>query len=211
VKDTGTGISDTSSIWLPFRQEDASITRLRGGTGLGLAICRKLTELMGGTIEVESSPSEGSEFTVRLPFEIGQPDLGVESKVDDHISPLSILAVEDNRVNQIVVSRILEKLGHRVTVVDEGEQAVKLCQNNAYDLVLMDLHLPGLSGLQATKQIRNLDILQPVIVALTADATADRRASCVAAGMNDFLTKPIRAEELIEIIRRIANGQSGTS
>ncbi|MDB6127185.1 MAG: luxQ 2 [Verrucomicrobia bacterium] len=202
VADTGIGLdfSMRQKIFQVFTQGDSSMSRRFGGTGLGLAISQRLVQRMNGVIVVESQPGEGSTFSFEITQPIG-PDLlspraGTPTTV---LRPLSgrILIVEDDRVNQHVIRLIVEKLGLQCTVVDNGESAVELAARKLWDIVLMDCQMPGMDGYEATQKIRSrLNGHRLPIIALTANAMAEDRAACTAAGMDDFLAKPVRREEL---------------
>jgi signal transduction histidine kinase/ActR/RegA family two-component response regulator len=227
VSDTGIGI-DTSKVdelFHPFIQLESSTSRRFGGTGLGLAISKQLVELMGGEIGVRSNPQEkngrGAEFWFTTVFgkaptqtqggNLPASDKAMSSAVEasrpvPHVGDSHILLVEDNAVNQLVGVTMLKKLGHRVDVAANGEEALDALQKNLYDLVFMDIQMPGIDGHQATVTIRNpnspvLDHLVPVI-AMTASVLPEDRAACVRSGMNDFIAKPIRVAELTALLAR---------
>jgi signal transduction histidine kinase/DNA-binding NarL/FixJ family response regulator len=210
VKDTGIGMTPEQSkkLFKPFQQADSSITRRFGGTGLGLSLSKCLAEKLGGTIEVRSEPGKGSQFilststgslqNVQFAHSLKQIPSAVEfeAKTADTI-PLSghILLAEDNKTNQQLLSLFLRKMGAEVSVADNGESAVKLAQQNHYDLIYMDMQMPVLSGVDAVKMLRKQGYEQP-IVALTANATSEDKMKCITAGCNDFLTKPVPREKL---------------
>ena len=208
VSDTGIGIPPEicERLFDPFVQADASTARLYGGSGLGLSICHRLTDLMGGSIGVTSTPGSGSTFTVVLPLATvdaaaraastadAQPGVAGEADV-----PGLILVVEDNPVNQAVVEMQLERLGHEVVVANGGQAALdELTTGKPYDVVLMDCQMPGMDGFTATGHIREIDGTMATIpvVAMTANALREDREACLAAGMNDYLAKPVRADDL---------------
>ena len=196
VHDSGVGIpyDQQEAVFEPFHQADSSATRRHGGAGLGLAIARQLVALMGGMLWVESDPGEGSTFyfTARLAF---------APKVH-HAEPeiLDILLVEDNPVNQRVAEALLRKQHHRVVVAHNGVEAVDAFGAATFDLILMDLQMPEMDGLEATRQIRAIEAatghLRTRIVAMTAANQAGDRERCADAGMDDFLPKPIDARQL---------------
>ena len=205
VKDTGIGMKPdvVAKLFQPFQQADASTARRFGGTGLGLAICRRLCKMMGGQISVSSTEGVGSTFRFWLPAPVVNP---TKADVPNDVPlerPLNVLVAEDNRVNQLVVRRLLEKLGAQTTVVEDGEQAIESVRATTFDLVLMDRHMPKLDGLEATRQIRRLAgyRAQTPVVALTASVMADDQRECLAAGMNAFLPKPIEPKMLEHVLR----------
>lgn len=210
VRDTGIGIAkeNQSSVFQAFTQADGSITRRFGGTGLGLSISYRLVELMGGMMGVISDPGMGSEFFFLLPIELPRTPAASPALVMPRAVEVprawNILLAEDNPINQKLVVTLLAREGHRVTVVDNGEDAVRALVHARFDLVLMDLQMPGLSGLEAARQIRAEELERQSaripIIALTANAFAQDREDCLAAGMDDHVAKPIRREELIAAI-----------
>jgi CheY-like chemotaxis protein len=211
VRDTGVGIpqSARSRLFHPFTQADGSTTRKYGGTGLGLAICKQLVEMMGGDIGVESEPGMGStfRFTIRLKraavFDPASGDY-LAAKASGTAMPARILVVEDNAVNQMVISRIVEKLGHTAQVAANGCEALDALQRTGFDLVLMDCQMPVMDGYTATRQIREREgnTHRTPVVALTAGAFSEDRQRCLAAGMDDYLSKPVHVGELRVIIER---------
>ena len=208
VVDTGIGIKPDvlRTLFRPFKQADASTARRFGGTGLGLAICKRLCELMGGDIGASSVEGEGSTFTFTLPADPAAAPDASDSEDIGPLPPLAVLVAEDNRVNQLVVRRMLEKLGVHATFVEDGEQAVESVTRTSFDLVLMDRHMPGVDGLEATRRIRRLptERAQTPVVALTASVMADDRTECLEAGMNAFIPKPIEPKLLERTLRRHA-------
>ncbi len=205
VTDTGIGIprEKLTTIFQEFGQADESTTRRFGGTGLGLSISSKLVRKMGGDIEVVSQPDAGSRFLFTLNLPVASPPEEEESDVNEagELLDLKVLLAEDNRVNQRVVTTMLERLGCKVLVASNGSEAVKQATENTVDLVLMDVQMPEMSGLEATQALRERGVTLP-IVALTANAMASDRDICLSAGMDDFLTKPIRFDVLREALGR---------
>lgn len=202
IADTGIGISEEALIDLfkPFNQGDSSITRRFGGSGLGLAISKRLVEMMSGTISVQSVLGSGSKFVVKLPLrpisEVIEQSTAHDSLDNQNIA-LNILVAEDSKPNQMIAKLMLEKLGHKVTIVDNGQQALSLLtiDNVIFDLILMDVSMPVLDGLAATKAIRAAGIKIP-IMALTAHAISTNRSSIIDSGMDGILSKPIRSQQL---------------
>ncbi|WP_137133240.1 ATP-binding protein [Rhizobium sp. FKY42] len=208
VKDSGIGISpdEIPNLFQPFVQVDATIKRRFGGSGLGLAIVRRLVETMKGTITVQSAPGEGSAFLVSLPLLPVAPELTVVNAagVDETIEKprLNILIVEDNPVNQAVASGLLTAAGHRCEVVDGGLSALERIQQHSFNVVLMDLQMPGMDGFEATRRIRALggEIGALPIIALTANAMRDDIERSLAAGMDGHLSKPIDIDGLLRLL-----------
>ncbi|HET8729682.1 MAG TPA: PAS domain S-box protein [Moraxellaceae bacterium] len=209
VSDTGIGIPPEvrERLFQPFMQADASTTRRFGGTGLGLAIARRLAEAMGGAINFESTPGKGSVFRVELPFALlASAD---EPLVRDDIEPARrtryeghILVAEDNAVSQLLVAEMLKRLGCRVDVVANGEDAVRAAAAHDYDLVFMDFHMPVMDGHEATRAIRRQEksSRHVPIIAMTAAALQGDIERCIQAGMDGFMSKPIRLKELTRIV-----------
>jgi CheY-like chemotaxis protein len=214
VEDSGVGIrpGQIERLFAPFSQADASTTREYGGTGLGLAIVKQLVELMGGTIEVESEPGKGTRFHFSIRAVVRReaslpPPPPADPEVDTSMSkrfPLRILVAEDNIVNQRVLQMWLQRLGYTSDVVKDGLEAVAAVQSGSYDLVLMDVQMPNLDGLGATRAIREAmpEGKRPTIVAITAAASTEERAACMAAGMDGFLTKPFDEAPLAAVLKR---------
>ncbi len=216
VDDTGIGISaeDQQRLFSDYAQADPSITRRFGGTGLGLAICRRITEAMGGEIGVESAEGEGSTFWVRLSLprsEAEAPKPAAAASLPPTLSetPGRVLVVEDNAVNQKVLLGVLERDGHQVTIARSGTEAVERAATGAYDLILMDVRLPGIDGLEATHRIRAMEgpVAQVPIIAMTARALAGDVEACLGAGMNAYLPKPV---DLSALRRTIAAALAGS-
>jgi CheY-like chemotaxis protein len=213
VRDTGIGIPEdrTDRLFQSFSQVDASTNRRYGGTGLGLAICKRLVEMMGGEIRVESRAGEGTtfEFTFSAGIAASAEPAAVAAG-SENPRGLKILVAEDNKVNQIVTVRMLQKMGYQVDLACDGASAISRVEANPYDIVLMDLNMPGIDGLEAAKRIRLMPTAQSSvpIVALTASATDEDRSRCLAAGMNDYLSKPIEIHALRRALDRWGNGSA---
>ena len=214
VTDTGIGISKTAraQLFTPFNQLDASISRHYGGTGLGLAICKQLLESLEGTIDVESTPGRGSVFRFAFPVCIASgEELSPPVDVDDgapesDLPTLSVLLVEDNPVNRQIAEAFLARLNQRVRSATSGLQALDEMRRGDFDLVLMDVQMPEMDGISATRAIRLLGsaAAEVPIVAMTANASDEDRAACLDAGMNAVETKPMTMKGLSAIIRRFA-------
>jgi PAS domain S-box-containing protein len=212
VTDTGRGIRDVEGIWERFRQEDASIARSYGGTGLGLSICRALTELLGGTIAVESELGRGTTFTVTVPVDEHDRTSAIQEQrggADDGPVPtLSILVAEDNPVNRRVAAGMLDRLGQSAEFAVDGRDAVERATHDDFDLVLMDIHMPELDGIEAARQIiKQLGARAPRIVALSADVLETNHRDCTSAGFDGFLSKPFRLNELEAVLRETARAR----
>jgi PAS domain S-box-containing protein len=209
IRDTGIGIPSEKleKIFEPFIQVDSSLTRRYGGTGLGLAICRELVGLMGGVIRAESEVGRGSVFSFTLPLRPAVSAVTAvepEKVMEETGRPGRILLAEDDPTIRDLVNLILRQLGWEVTVVENGRQAVARWQDGGIDLVLMDIQMPEMDGIEATRLIRQLEGEQgrrTCIFALTAHARPENRQECLAAGMDGVLTKPFRIEDLDSLIR----------
>jgi PAS domain S-box-containing protein len=216
IRDTGIGIEPArlGELFREFSQLDSSITRRYGGTGLGLAISRRLVERMGGTIAVESTPDQGSAFRVVLPFEAGVGAHVARAAAAEAAEAaetlrgrpggVRVLLAEDNETNRLVALSMLETVGIRADVANNGIEALESVRAGAYDVVLMDIHMPEMDGLAAARAIRALPGAagRVPIVALTANAFQSHADECRAAGMNDFLSKPYRKAALLDAIVR---------
>ncbi|MEH6460282.1 ATP-binding protein [Chitinimonas sp. JJ19] len=209
VEDSGIGMTPEQQALLfqSFQQADATTTRKYGGTGLGLAIAKELATLMGGEVGVRSQPGQGSTFWFTAVLGVAAPKAakpGTPIALD--FSPIKgrrVLLVEDNEINQEITVHLLERTGVIVTVVEHGEAAIEQLGKAEYDLVLMDMQMPVMDGYTATRLVRRLPGMDRLpIVALTANATHDDRSACLAAGVNDHLTKPIEPQELFEMLLR---------
>jgi len=211
VSDTGIGMDEATQAQLfnRFVQGDSTRSRRHGGTGLGLEISRNLARLMRGDITVRSKPGEGSCFTFHLPLQVPPPaaaPLAAAKAAAPASRPLQVLVAEDHPVNRQYMAALLENLGHGAHFTTNGEEAVEALRRRRFDVVLMDLHMPVLDGVGATRAIRALPDAERStvpIVALTADAFAETRDRCLVAGMNDFLTKPVNLERLAASLRRL--------
>jgi len=217
VRDTGIGIAPEAigRIFNPFEQADGSTTRKYGGTGLGLPICQRLVRLMGGEIQVVSTPGAGSEFTFTVRLQRAEPlhaptveahndGVEAEKRLKTEFGKSRILVAEDDWVNQEVALELLrETLGFAVDIAPDGAQALEMALQHRYDLILMDMQMPELDGLGATQAIREIpDYADVPIIAMTANAFAEDRARCMDAGMNDFIAKPVDPDNLFMIMLR---------
>ena len=209
IRDTGIGMAPdvVANLFSPFYQGDTSTTRKFGGTGLGLSICKRLVELMGGEISVRSTPGLGSTFHFTLPF----ASAGSQGKslplaaTKNTLNPgLNILLVEDNLTNQKVAGALLKKLGCKVTIAVDGEKALGQLASTPFDIVLMDCQMPVMDGFEATRRLRQGEAGQTAaqlpVIAMTANAMQGDREQCLAAGMNDYLAKPVSQSDLIAVL-----------
>jgi signal transduction histidine kinase/CheY-like chemotaxis protein len=233
VSDTGIGIPSAKqgAIFEAFAQADGSTTRTHGGTGLGLAIASELVEKMRGKLGMESTIGKGTTFHFAVPFELGR---GIESlplSVVDNVSPvlevlslgsdeaagaglgLDILLAEDNEINRAVIIGVLSKRGHSLIHATNGREALELATTGAFDLILMDVQMPEMDGLEATRRIRQMEKAsrrpRTPIVAMTAYAMTGDRAQCLDAGMDDYLSKPIEKADLLGMVQRVSSGFFG--
>jgi CheY-like chemotaxis protein len=209
IRDTGEGIAekDFQRIFEPFTQADGSYNRRHQGTGLGLAIVRRLVNLMGGGIDVESDPGAGTTVYLRMDLEpLERQTRAPQEKAAEKLPPLRILVAEDNLVNRMTAVRMLEKLGLEALEAEDGEQALKVLAEKKPDLILMDIQMPKMDGIEATRAIRRGGVpgtpSDIPIVALTAHAMAGDREKFLEAGMDDYLSKPVDMDTLAEVIRR---------
>jgi CheY-like chemotaxis protein len=218
VSDTGVGIpkDKLSLLFGNFQQLDPSNTRKFGGTGLGLAISKRLVNLMNGSIDVVSTEGVGSTF--RFSVEFKKTDArslpaahtvrhhDKQFKIPSLTEPVRILLVEDNLINQYVSKKILEKTGVMVDIVSDGVEAIRALEQNTYKLVFMDVHMPEMDGIEATRLIRSLTSTalntSIPIIAMTASAMNSDREECLNAGMNDFVSKPFTIDAIIDVIER---------
>jgi len=214
VADTGIGMTDAAvkKLFKPFVQADASTTRRYGGTGLGLAISHKLIKLMGGTIDVRSTPGEGSVFTVSLTTQRAEIQSFPEAQCDPleavDVAALRVLVAEDNEINQKIVRAMLASMGLEPVVVDNGVAAVDQVMRRPFDVILMDVQMPMMDGVAATAAIRalNSDVSQTPIIALTANAMAGDRERFLSSGFDDYISKPIDPALLSRALAKAAAG-----
>jgi len=217
VRDTGIGIPPEAlaQLFRPFAQADASMSRRFGGTGLGLSICKSLVEMMGGRTWAESEVGRGSafHFTVRLPL---AKELPAEFESPTVLAvgacrPLRILLAEDNPANQKLVTYILRDRGHTVEIAGNGQEALWLTEQNHYDVILMDVQMPDMDGIEATAVIRQRETGggRMPIIAVTAHAMKDDRDRCLAAGMDGYLSKPVNAAALVGLVESLAGKGNG--
>ncbi|OQP63073.1 hypothetical protein A3860_03620 [Niastella vici] len=208
ISDTGKGMDEgyLKNLFNKFSQEDDSIARSYGGTGLGMSIVKQLVELMNGSITVKSKKGEGTQVNIQLSFETGQEsDLPKKdnSHVEAHIlADKKILLVEDNEMNRVVAETILKQYGATMTEAVNGVEAVDAIRARQYDIVLMDIQMPVMDGLEATRVIRKEIQSNIPIIALTANAVKGEMEKCIQAGMNDYLSKPFDEEDLIRLIAK---------
>lgn len=212
VKDSGIGIAKEKqeAIFKPFVQADLETTKKYGGTGLGLAICMRIVEMMGGVIKLESEIGQGSTFSFMLTLPIASIEASSSvpssQKSDTPLPSKTILVAEDNTTNQMLIQILLEKLGMKCILANDGEEAVHAYQNHAVDMILMDGHMPKLDGIGATKAILALQADKGLpkipIVALTASAIKGDKEHFLSMGMDDYLSKPINLEALKSIMQK---------
>jgi Signal transduction histidine kinase len=211
VRDTGIGISPDkqANIFQPFQQADSSITRRYGGTGLGLTISSQLITMMGGRLRLASDTGEGSIFYFNVPFTVAtQPPPSAkptQQPLQRTERPLNILLAEDNAINRMLAVRLLNKAGHHVKVAENGQEALHAWEQTRPDVILMDVQMPIMDGLEATTRIRsqeqNQQLTHTPIIALTANAMNSDREQCLAAGMDNFLSKPFNVQDLLEVLK----------
>ena len=208
VEDAGIGISEEQQkrIFKPFTQAENHTARHYGGTGLGLSICKRLTDIMEGELSVHSQLGHGAAFRVKLPLQ------AIRDTPPDPINELQyypetpqqkalrILVVEDNAINQLVATKILEKIGYQSDLAYNGEEAIQKCWEKKYDIVFMDIYMPVMGGIEATKEILTQEH-KPTIIAITASVDGKIKAECLNAGMKDFITKPFQ----IDVIQNTIN------
>jgi len=209
VTDTGIGLSASQQklIFEPFRQADGSVTRKYGGTGLGLAICSSLVEMMGGTISVTSTPGAGSTFSFTIRCARSRTQAADQSGAiwtprGRHAGTTRVLLAEDNPVNQLLMVRLLERRGYQVVVAGNGRAALAAANQQSFDVILMDVQMPELDGLEATRMLRASGNTLPII-AMTAHAMQGDRDRCLEAGMSAYISKPIRSDEVFRVIDQV--------
>ena len=213
VTDSGIGIPEDKLelIFTPFVQAESFTTRKYGGTGLGLSIVKRLVDLLGGRLWVESKPGQGTSFHFVFDLALAEKPVPTTTGIHLHKSPVAgeqqhILLVEDTPVNQQVAKRLLNKWNFAVTIAENGQRAVELYQAQSFDLVLMDIQMPIMNGLEATRHIRDheqrLGLPRTPIIALTANAMQADNDACRSSGMDDFIAKPFRADDMLAVIQR---------
>ncbi|MEI6219635.1 MAG: response regulator, partial [bacterium] len=213
VSDSGIGISDEAreKIFKPFEQEDGSTTRRYGGTGLGLTITHRLIEIMGGEILVESRQGIGSCFKVTLPFTIVH-NTNLEEMVLKQTTyswegvPLRILYVEDDQINMLFGTSLLNKLGHEVTVAENGRECLDVLKEGTFDIILMDVQMPVMNGEEALHEIRRQETdtnLHQAVIALTAHSLRGEKERLMGEGFDGYVSKPIEIAELIAEMKRV--------
>jgi signal transduction histidine kinase/ActR/RegA family two-component response regulator len=211
VSDTGIGIDPSlhKHLFKPFSQIEANEIRTMDGTGLGLSICHELSVLLGGSIGVESEPGMGSKFWFTIQAEISEhskmPVSNKSTKSRQRLKnkQLNILLVEDKKVNQMVIKLLLEELGHQTTIASDGEKSIEVFTPGIYDLILMDIQMPVMDGIEATNQLKKLYDNLPPIVGLSANAFEGDKEKYMNLGMDDYLTKPVKIEDFEILLERL--------
>ena len=208
VTDTGIGIPEDrlGHIFENFQQASSETARLYGGTGLGLAISKQLVESQGGSISVKSKLEEGSVFSFILPFQKTNAELELENimnTLNTKVQNIKVLVVEDITLNQLLMKTLLDDFGFEHDIADDGKIAIEKLQSKSYDIILMDLHMPGMNGFEATDYIRNKMNSQIPIIALTADVTTADLKKCTDIGMNDYISKPLDEKLLYKKIMEL--------
>ncbi|GGA29161.1 PAS domain S-box protein [Paenibacillus physcomitrellae] len=209
ITDTGIGIDPKrlEDIFEPFAQIDSFMSRRHEGTGLGLAISRKVVQMMGGEIHAESDGKNGSSFIFTIVFKpaLELPEGHSLDLLQQNMVQTKILLAEDNPINRLVMSKMLEKLGHEVTVVNNGQEVIEEVNRQLYDIIFMDLHMPVLNGFEATRMLReNLKDKCPRIIAVTANALKGDREKCLEAGMDEYISKPVKRETVMKLLCQFA-------
>ena len=212
VTDSGIGISEDGMrrLFGYYAQAEDTTAQEFGGTGLGLAISRHLAREMGGDLTAVSHEGQGSCFSLFLPVPCATrrtieelPTAETPAPAPEDLTGRTVLVAEDNATNRMLMSKFLEKCGAEILFAVDGQQAIDTTTAAHPDLILMDMQMPGVDGIEATRRIRTLDLPQPYIIALTANAQKDDRDSCIAAGMDDFMTKPVRKVQLLETLHQV--------
>ena len=208
VEDTGVGMDMTylAKVFEAFSQEDASITRKFGGSGLGLSIARSIIQIMGGTIQIESEKGKGTRVFIRIPMRLSNDKTKQEivemTDLQKSLKGLRVLAVEDNELNRMVLQVILKKCDVVMSIAHNGQEAINLIQEKEFDIVLMDVQMPIVDGLEATKYIREELKFTTPIIGLSANAMREEVEICKQAGMNDYLVKPYSERALVEVMKK---------
>jgi len=215
VRDSGIGLTPevAETLFDRFMQADASTTRQYGGTGLGLAISRRLAEVMGGTVGVDSRQGEGSVFWIEVPLEVADPaavDAQAPEAAQGPTGALRVLMADDVAANRELMAAIMESLGVSLETATDGAEAVAAAQTGVYDLILMDVHMPNMDGLEASRRIRALEgvVGRTPIIALTANVQPDQIEACSAAGMDAHVGKPIRPTELLTAMNAVMTARA---
>jgi CheY-like chemotaxis protein len=217
VEDTGVGMDMVylAKVFEAFSQEDSSITRKFGGSGLGLSIARSIIQIMGGTIQIESEKGKGTRVDIRIPMKISnektKQDIVEMTDLQKSLKGLRVLAVEDNELNRMVLQVILKKCEVVVSIAHNGQEAIDMIQEKEFDIVLMDVQMPILDGLEATKYIREELKLTTPIIGLSANAMREEVEICKQAGMNDYLVKPYSERSLVEVMKKWSAEEKVTS
>lgn len=208
IEDTGVGMDMAylAKVFEAFSQEDSSITRKFGGSGLGLSIARSIVQIMGGTIQIESEKGKGTRVDINIPMRISNEKTKQEivemTDLQKSLKGLRVLAVEDNELNRMVLQVILKKCEVTVSIAHNGQEAIDLIQEKEFDIVLMDVQMPIIDGLEATKYIRDELKLTTPIIGLSANAMREEVDICKQAGMNDYLVKPYSERALVEVMKK---------
>lgn len=214
ITDTGIGISEDAQkkLFTPYSQADASISRNFGGTGLGLAICKRLVEAMGSTIQITSKPGEGTTFYFILTMDEGVQVQPSTPETRIHVDPMKILVIDDNEINQRVAIGLLEKDNHTAIAASSAEEGIQKLKDGEFDIVLMDMEMPIIDGVAATRMIRELSDptkANTTIIAMTANTGSEDIKRCQQAGMNDHVSKPISPENLRRLLAKHVKKQPG--